>query len=96
MEKVREKNTAWTALMRDFVGMEQKDEENNDYRKWMLENSSEIKKSANFVKGLEKMFERVSRKRKAKETRNIDEIKSLNVQREKAKTRKEQKGEREI
>ena len=66
MEKIREKNTAWKALFEDFLGMEQKDKENDDYKRWILENSSEIKKSDNSIKGLEKMFEHVSRKRKAK------------------------------
>ena len=99
MEKIREKNTAWKALFGDFLGMEQKDEENDDYKTWESENFSEIKKSDNSIKGLEKMFEHVSktsRKRKVKESKNIDDIKSPKVQHEKTKTRNEQKGGREI
>ena len=94
MEKIREKNTAWKALFEDFLGMEQKDKENDDYKRWILENSSEIKKSDNSINGLEKMFEHVSRKRKAKEP-SINDIKSPKFQHEKAKTRNEQQGERE-
>jgi hypothetical protein len=99
MERVREgKTTAWKALMGDFFGIESKNDDDK-YKKWESENFTEIKKSDNSIKGLEKMFEHVSktsRKRRGKEPSNIDNIKSPKVQSQKAKAREEQQGEREI